>query len=270
MTASENADVDASGGKKSQAGSYAAPALEKGLDILELISDSPQGISQQQIAKRLNRTTTEIFRMLNVLERRNYLSRDSDGSYQLTLKLFELSHRHPPTKLLLQVALPLMQKLAEDSRQSAHLVVYHQGCILVIAQVDSPEPLSFGVKLGTHFVMKPERTSALVLTAFAQSTSAAQMTKEMLQNDDSGLTAEELKQKLHGIRATGHYMNPSQTTAGVVDVSCPIFGLNGTTVAALTVPFLSQNNITVQVEDVQHMLQNTANLISEGIGMRRT
>ena len=33
---------------------YSAPALEKGLDIIELLSDSNQGLSQAEIAKKLN------------------------------------------------------------------------------------------------------------------------------------------------------------------------------------------------------------------------
>ena len=44
---------------------YSAPALEKGLDIIELLSDTKSGLSQAEIAKKLNRTVNEIYRMLN-------------------------------------------------------------------------------------------------------------------------------------------------------------------------------------------------------------
>ena len=54
---------------------YAAPALEKGLDILELISEAPAPMSLAQIGQRLGRTSGEIFRMLAALERRGYLAR---------------------------------------------------------------------------------------------------------------------------------------------------------------------------------------------------
>ena len=52
---------------------YSAPALEKGLDIIELLSESSDGFSQAEIAKELNRSVNEIYRMLNILVSRNYI-----------------------------------------------------------------------------------------------------------------------------------------------------------------------------------------------------
>src|SRR3954468_2582887 len=117
---------------------YSAPALEKGLDILELLASAAEGLTQAVIAQRLERSTAEIFRMLSVLERRGYLIRHPDGSYRLSLRLFELAHQHPPLQRLCGVALPAMQELAQVTRQSAHLVIHFARRILVVAQVDSP------------------------------------------------------------------------------------------------------------------------------------
>jgi hypothetical protein len=41
---------------------YSAPALEKGLDIIELLVGHPEGLSLAELAKELGRTTAEIFR----------------------------------------------------------------------------------------------------------------------------------------------------------------------------------------------------------------
>ena len=45
------------------ASAYSAPALEKGLDILELLAGSSPGLTQNQIAARLGRSPSELFRM---------------------------------------------------------------------------------------------------------------------------------------------------------------------------------------------------------------
>lgn len=74
---------------------YSAPALEKGLDVLELLAAEPHGLNLQEIARRLKRTSNELFRMLDVLVRRGYRVRQPDSAYVLTLRLFELAHRHP-------------------------------------------------------------------------------------------------------------------------------------------------------------------------------
>ena len=50
---------------------YRAPALDKGLDILELISRATEPMSIGMITQALGRSTGELFRMIQVLE---YLS----------------------------------------------------------------------------------------------------------------------------------------------------------------------------------------------------
>ena len=49
---------------------YRAPALEKGLDVLELLADSARPLSTIQIGESFGRSRSEIFRMLSVLEDR--------------------------------------------------------------------------------------------------------------------------------------------------------------------------------------------------------
>ena len=114
---------------------YSVPALEKGLDILELLADATQPLSQVQIAERLDRSVNEIFRMLTRLEGRGYLHRGDEGHYRLSAKLFALSHRHPPTAHLLDAALPLMRQLAHDVGQSCHLATLHGQDILILVDL---------------------------------------------------------------------------------------------------------------------------------------
>ena len=52
---------------------YSAPALDKGLDILELLSTSENGLTQAQIASKLNKSVNEIYRMLSTLRAREYV-----------------------------------------------------------------------------------------------------------------------------------------------------------------------------------------------------
>src|ERR1700747_1106235 len=86
---------------------YAAPALEKGLDVLELLASASEALTHSEIARRLGRTLNEVFRMLVCLEGRGFISRPGpDERYQLTLKLFEIVHRHDPMQRLIAQARP--------------------------------------------------------------------------------------------------------------------------------------------------------------------
>src|SRR6478736_2683457 len=115
---------------------YRAPALDKGLDILELLASTDGGLTQVEIAKALGRTPNEHYRMLERLVRRGYVSRNESDRYELTLKLFGLAHFHRPIRRLVSQATPLMSALARGSTQANHLAVYDRAGVTVIAQMD--------------------------------------------------------------------------------------------------------------------------------------
>jgi len=111
---------------------YPTPALEKGLDILELFSSTPGGLTVSEVARLLNRTVSEIFRMLLCLEQRGYLAQSQNRErYHLTLRLFRLAQEHPPTKRLVTEALPIMHDVAHQLRQSCHMGVIDGGHVVI-------------------------------------------------------------------------------------------------------------------------------------------
>src|SRR5258708_21105455 len=105
---------------------YATPALEKGLDILELLASVSEALTHSEIASRLGRTINEVFRMLVCLEERGYISRTgSDERYQLTLKLFEIVHYYHPLQRLVTQARPLVRRVAHGTPPHFHPGMFH-------------------------------------------------------------------------------------------------------------------------------------------------
>ena len=100
---------------------YRAPALDKGLDILELLAGIDGALTQAEIAKRLQRSPNEFYRMLDRLVRRGYVTRLDGDHYSLTLKLFGLAQLHAPVRRLVSYAMPLMREPLPRS-QSALLL----------------------------------------------------------------------------------------------------------------------------------------------------
>lgn len=99
---------------------YRAPALDKGLDILELLAKATQPLSIADISDGVGRSRGEIFRMLQVLEERDYIARpDGEGAYSLTPRLFRLGMEQPPVKNLVETAMPVMHRLATRSTSRA-------------------------------------------------------------------------------------------------------------------------------------------------------
>ena len=127
---------------KSEA-AYQAPALAKGLEVLEFLSGQTEPYAVSELARALGRSRNEIYRMVVVLERSGYLWRTDADRFSLTRKLFDLGMRAPPQQNLLIKALPTMQRLSQETFQSCHLTVASGSAIVVVARIESPDTLGF-------------------------------------------------------------------------------------------------------------------------------
>lgn len=252
--------------KSQEEARYSAPALEKGLDVLELLAAEPHGLNLQDIARRLDRSPNELFRMLDVLVRRGFLARQADATYLLTLRLFELAHLHPPVDRLLDCAMPHMQELARGTSQSNHLCVHHDARLVVLARAESPEPMSYSVRQGTHFPFHDDRVSARVITAFQQGARREQFLGELV---GTGRNREarrrSLDKRLEEIRKGGYDEGPSDTISGVVDICFPIFDHFGA-VASLNIVYLKQRDSRVSIPAAREKLRHAAQAISRSLG----
>jgi DNA-binding IclR family transcriptional regulator len=245
---------------------YSAPALEKGLDILEMLCRSELPLPQKEIAQRLGRSVGEIYRMLTCLVEREYVAQVDDSSYVLTTKLFELAHINPPTHRLLVEAVPLMQRLAKDLDQSCHLTVYSQGKQVVLAKVDTPSGMGFSVRTGSELDVLIS-ASGRVLLAFQDEETRKMRIEESLQRrpDQDNRQIDEL---LDTIRTTGFESIPSVQVRGLYAVSFPILDTRGRAVAALTVPYSERIDQTERksIPEVTQALGVTAAALTERMG----
>ncbi|MCW5235807.1 IclR family transcriptional regulator [Verminephrobacter eiseniae] len=218
---------------------YRAPALDKGLDILELLAEQPHGLTRAEIVKAMGRSPSEIYRMLERLVARHYVTRSQQGDrHALSLKLFELGHRHPPIERLVAQALPAMEAFAKASEQSCHLGIYSRGNVTVVAQVNGPGNWGLTLRLGVR-VSLVDTGSGHVLLAFQSEQRRAQMLAEHDALDgERPMPEPQLQPLLQRVRALGYWQGDSQQAFGVVDISMPVLGLQGNALAVLTCPFV--------------------------------
>lgn len=245
---------------------YKAPALDKGLDILELLSGNRAALSMGEIADRLGRSRNEIFRMVHVLEKRGYLERDeSKDGYQLTNKLFELGMRFPPIANLSQAALPVMYDLASALGQSVQLVVLSGTQIVVIDRVENPGDMGFSVRPGYRRPMVLS-SSGIVLYGFASIILQDQMLKT-IQKD--GATEVEVARFLEEVRIAkerGFVSHPSSFVEGITDICAPVFGANRQQpLASLTIPHVDGKEAKVTRDRTAKLVVEAADLISAQI-----
>ena len=246
----DSAQEPAGSSSKAKTTRYSAPALEKGLQILELLADQESGLSQNQIAQQLGRSVNEIFRMLNCLEQFGYIYRQRpEDLYYLTLKLFELGHHQPPLKRLLMAAQQPMRKLVNQIRSSCHLTVLHNNQMMVVARQDSPEPLSFIARLGSLYSLA-SIPAGRVMLAFQPPELQAQWLQELAKDIAEWGDPTAFRERLALIRQRGYEHTHQEVHQGVVSLSFPIQDSTGLAHAALTVPLIITTRTPPDVDTV--------------------
>jgi DNA-binding IclR family transcriptional regulator len=250
----------------SSAPRYAVPALDKGLDILEVLSSQASGMTLKQIAEALGRTMNEVFRMVNYLHYRGYIDRlEPGGIFRLSMRLFELAHRFPPTARLLEVAVPAMRVLARNVEESCHLSLLHHQQILVVAQTESPARWQFSVRMGATFSIS-STASGRVILAFSPPEFTEQLLGLLPEEIGTAQELASLHRRLREIRKQGYEQISHETLQGVADISCPIFGHTNEVLAALTVPVLLGHRDQDSLQGIRENLAATAAEISQQLG----
>lgn len=247
---------------------YAVPALEKALDIIELLAVRTGGLSGSQIAAALGRSVSEIFRILHCLDRRRVIERRQPGDrYVLTVRLLEMGLAHPPVDRLLTTAIPVMQEMAVEMYQTCHLAVHNGGHILIVAQVPSPASIGFYSRRGARFPLTAS-ISGRVLLAFRSNVERRLWLREAAEDAPSHPPPDDLEAKLETIRRQGYELSRSPVSPGVVDASAPIIDDSGDAVAALTVPYFATAETRIELDELPGLLCRTAQRISEELGGR--
>ncbi len=254
--------------EKEENNNYSAPALDKGLDILEALCQCENGLTQLEIATRLKRKLGEIYRMLNCLVQRNYVA-NYGNTYTITSKLFQLSHFHPPIYRLLTEAIPILEELSREISFPCDLRVYNNGVQIVIASIQPPDGLGFMTRVGSEIAVAPS-ASGLVLVAFQAPVIMELRIRESLP-DKSNVEVNSFRKVLKEVTAKGFASIQSKQYAGLHAISFPVLDINGYAMAAMTVPMLARIDGTKQVTQnkVVDMLRKSAANLSNKIALTK-
>jgi len=241
---------------------YRAPALEKGLDILELLAARREPLSLMRISSELDRSVSELFRMVQVLEFRGYLKAAETGDgYVLTDRLFALGMTRAPAKDLVEASLPLMRKFAEKTGQSCHLGVASGDQMVVVTRIEAAGDVGFSVRVGFRRALVGS-TSGLVLFAFQPEDVREEWKTRLIKGAGQNVW-DAFEKKARKARREGFVRSPSDLTKGIVDLSAPIMHL-GRVISAFTCPHV-ETRASLAIEATLARVRTTAAEITQAL-----
>ncbi|MCH9656811.1 MAG: IclR family transcriptional regulator [Planctomycetes bacterium] len=214
------------------------PALERGLDVLELLNQVPEGLGISELAARLSLNKNSVFRITHTLTDRNYLERDPlTKRFRLSTKFLTLGLPQVGDVSLVEEALPFMRELRDATRETVQLGIRVGDEGVIIEQVSGLHPLRIAVDIGLRFPLH-NNAPGKTLLAFQNSEEVASTIDRIPLTADTSRTITDPKVLLaecDRIRSCRYASDYAEADEGIHCVAAPITGCDENLIAVVWV-----------------------------------
>jgi IclR family KDG regulon transcriptional repressor len=217
---------------------YEIEVVTRAFQILEAFTESRSELGVAEISKRLKLSKNAVFRLLFTLQRGGYVEKNSETKkFRLGLKLFRLGNAVLQTDDWYQLALPIMDQLREQFKETVNLAVMHQGMILYIQRLESPSSLRTSNRIGSRaHVHSCALGKAILAYMDPKEVNAILSQRGLPQMTPNTITQANLLESQFKItRARGYSIDNEENVRGVVCLGAPIFNAQGEPIAAISI-----------------------------------
>ncbi|MBU2602361.1 MAG: IclR family transcriptional regulator [Actinobacteria bacterium] len=231
---------------------YKISSLERGLQILELLSGEP-AMSAAEVAHRLGLNRATAHRFLAALLGLGYLGKDANARYRVSTRLFELGMRMASRNDLRTVAHPHLLALSQIHRETVNLGQLDGGEVVHIDKVDSDEVLRVDVPIGSRAPAHCVALGKAILSVRSDIALSNLLLQQMTDNTiiDHGLLARELE----SIRERGYAVDNEEYHYGLRCVAVPIVGIGERAEFAISISAPKMRMSDERVDTIQQDLR---------------
>lgn len=162
--------------------------LDRGLRVLRVLAESPEGLTVTELAARLEVNRTVVYRLISTLEQHGLIRRDHRGRLFVGLGVLHLASAVQPH--LRDQSIPVLRALAETIGCTAHLTVADGDEALALAVVE-PSWTDFHVayRVGSRHPLAQGAAGKAILLGRDGGPAAYAVTSGELQHGAHGLAA---------------------------------------------------------------------------------
>jgi len=249
--------------------SYKVPNLEKGIAVLELLSENSSGLSLQEIKSTLDISQTTAYRILNTLVRLGYLSYNEQGRYyQLTRKMLTVGFRSIQEHNLLERVLPKLRSLRDRLRETVCFGVMGTEKALFVEQAIGSYPFCFVLSPGKSIELHcsaPGKAMMAFMPENVRENYLSKMNYEIY-NSRTLKNATEYLAELERVRIQGYAVDREEEMSGVVCVGTPIFNYDAYPCGAIWISGPKDRLPDEKIAGVAQILKEATAEISENLG----
>jgi len=241
-------------------------SLRKGIDTL-LFMSSRKSVGVTEVAEALDVNKSTAFRILDTLLSYDMVEQNKDNKkYKLGPAILQLSQRYNKNFSIIEVAKPVMERLAGEIRESVHLCVLANNSAVVIEQVISSSRLVVSAKIGNR---EPLHCSSVGKCLLAHAPDEIRNAILDIMTFDSFTpytinNKESLAVELAKIREAGFAVDDRELSLDIKCVAVPIWDANGLCVYTLGTSGAAGRMTEEKIEKILPLLSKAAATISLG------
>ena len=245
-------------------------AVNRTICLLEALAQHKE-LGLTDLAERAGMHKSTVYRFLSSLKDLGYVHQNaSNEKYSLTLKLFELGSSVLGRMEIWEQAHPILEQLAEQTRETIHLAVLDDGRLVYLGKFDSTQALrvSMSSRIGQSAPAYCTGIGKLLLAHAPPELVESILDREGLRRfTDHTITDRTLlARELETIRRQGFAFDDEEHEVGVRCVAAPVRDRQGATIAALSVSMPSVRLTDSEIPRFRELVTQAANEISRRMG----
>jgi len=247
---------------------YNITALQRGLRLLQLFSESPQGLAAKQVAVRSRLPVSTVHRFLANLEASGFLNCGGDGVYHLGIACFAIGQAALGQLDIRRVSLPYLRELNRQTRETIHLTVRHGLSAVYVEKLDSPEQLRIHSRIGAAVPLYCTAVGKVMLAYMPEAEREASLPqlglKRLTPNTVGNL--QELEAELYRVRKNGYACDLEEHEPHIRCVAAPIWDHSGAVNASLSITAPTVRMAVTRLRQLAPLIQTAGLQISRELG----
>jgi IclR family transcriptional regulator, KDG regulon repressor len=210
--------------------------VRKAMAVISAFSYGEPVLGVSELSRRLGIGKSTVHRILSTLAADGYVERTPDDRYRLSIRLYEIGQQVAASTELREVAHPALERLRNESGETAHLAVLAGTDVVYVDRLESPHMIRLLTRVGRRRAAHATSSGKCLLAYGAPADVDRVIEAGLPRLGPRTITTRRLLERtLAEVRACGYAVSIEESAPGVASVAAPVFDGTGRCVAAMSV-----------------------------------
>lgn len=223
-------------------------SLERALNILNKLSEYPDGIQIARLSEQVGLTKSTTHRLLATLVNMHYVVKDEEtDKYKLGLQVLFLSRNLLNNSNIVTTAKPFLENLSKEVNETVHLCIEDHGEIVYIDKIESNQSIQMYSRIGSRAPMHSTGVGKILLSDKNQKDFEKLLSKmEFVRKTPTTITSkEEFIKEIEKVKVQGYALDNVENEEVIRCIASPIFDHKGKIIASFSISGPS-NRVTME------------------------